>query len=63
MILIKITKLAILMNKIHEIYYVYFNSYRLKIKKPGSQIPVYFICINHSHTLLLGVHGDQEFFI
>jgi hypothetical protein len=35
MILIKITKLALLMNKIHEIYYVFFNSYRLKIKKPG----------------------------
>jgi len=31
------------MNKIHEIYYVFFNSYRLKIKKPGSEIPANFI--------------------
>jgi hypothetical protein len=39
----KITKLAILMNKIHEIYYVLHNSYGLKIKKTGTKTPVYFI--------------------
>ena len=51
------------MNKIHEIYYVFINSYRLKIKKPGSQIPVYFIRYPSMKGTLLGVHGDQEFFI
>ena len=35
MIFMKITKLALLANKIHEIYYVFINSYPIKIKKPG----------------------------
>jgi hypothetical protein len=51
------------MNKIHEIYYVFFNSYRIKIKKPGLSIPVYFICISHANPCLFGVHRNKEFFI
>ena len=31
------------MNYLYEFYYVFFNSYRLKIKKPGLEVPVYFI--------------------
>ena len=42
----KITKLAILMDKIHEIYYVLYNSYRLKIKKTGTKTPVFFTHIS-----------------
>ena len=38
------------MNKIHEIYYVFFNSYRIKIKKPGCQTPVYFIRFSSLYT-------------
>ncbi len=37
----KITKLALLTNKIYEFYYVFNNSYRLKIKKTGTQTPVF----------------------
>ncbi len=30
------------MNNIHEIYYVFFNSYRIKIKKTGTVNPGIF---------------------
>jgi hypothetical protein len=59
----KITKLALLANKIHEIYYVFINSYKLKIKKTGTQTPVYFLRISSCSCPLFSVHGDQEFFI
>jgi hypothetical protein len=51
------------MKYLYEFYYVFINSYRIKIKKPGLSIPVYFICISDAYPCLLGVHGDQEFFI
>jgi len=51
------------MNYLYEFYYVFFNSYRLKIKKPGLASPGIFYSLLISLYALFSVHGDQEFFI
>ena len=61
--LTKITKLALLMNKIHEFYYVFNNSYAIKIKTPGLKNPGVNIVSHPLPAWLFGVHGYQEFFI
>ena len=64
MFLIKNTKLAQLVNILYEFYYVFINSYRLKIKKNRDKKSRYvFLAYHHAHACLLGIHGDQEFFI
>lgn len=51
------------MNYLYEFYYVFFNSYRLKIKKTGRLIPGVFYSLLISSCALFSVHRDQEFFI
>ena len=51
------------MNYLYEFYYVFFNSYRLKIKKPGPISPGIIYSLLISVYALFSVHRDQELFI
>ncbi len=58
----KITKLALLVNKIHEFYYVFNNSYALKIETPGLKTPVFplsFIPCQHRYSAFMETRNSS----